>query len=90
MDPATDTSRLKRQLYDMPDDIRDALKNRALTNAYAARPAYDDLIQGVSGMVKMVATGNIPNDKGILSINRPRGRIAAVSRRVRSLYGTSL
>ena len=40
MDPATDTSRLKRQIYDMPDDIRGALEERAMVQTYAARPAY--------------------------------------------------
>ena len=40
MDPATDVSRIKRQIYDMPNDIRGALEERALANAYAARPAY--------------------------------------------------
>ena len=40
MDPATDTSRMKRQIYDMPDDIRGALAERAMADAYAARPAY--------------------------------------------------
>ena len=40
MDPATDVSRMKRQIYDMPNDIRMALEERALANAYAARPAY--------------------------------------------------
>jgi uncharacterized protein YdeI (YjbR/CyaY-like superfamily) len=40
MAPRTDTGRLKRQIYDVPDDIRQALEARGVLAAYAARPAY--------------------------------------------------
>ena len=40
MDATTDTSRLKRQIYDVPDDIRTALAAHGVVAAYAARPAY--------------------------------------------------
>ena len=36
----TDFSRLKRRRHVMPDDVRRALAERGLTNAYAQRPAY--------------------------------------------------
>jgi uncharacterized protein YdeI (YjbR/CyaY-like superfamily) len=32
--------RLKRPVYPMPDDVRDALKTRGLVDAYNARPDY--------------------------------------------------
>ena len=40
MDASTDTSRMTRQIYPMPDDIAAALADRGLAAAYAARPAY--------------------------------------------------
>ena len=40
MDATTDTSRLKRQIYDVPEDIRTALEAHGLVDVYAARPAY--------------------------------------------------
>jgi uncharacterized protein YdeI (YjbR/CyaY-like superfamily) len=40
MDATTDTSRLKRQIYDVPEDIRAALEAHGVVAAYAARPAY--------------------------------------------------
>lgn len=40
MRPETDTSRLTREIYDMPDDIASALDERDLAEAYDARPAY--------------------------------------------------
>lgn len=40
MDASTDTSRMTRQIYPMPDDIAAALADRGLVAAYAARPAY--------------------------------------------------
>lgn len=40
MRPTVDTSRMTRQVYEMPDDIAAALDERDLTEAYDARPAY--------------------------------------------------
>lgn len=40
MAPRTETGRLKRQIYDVTDDIRQALEGRGVQAAYAARPAY--------------------------------------------------
>lgn len=40
MDAGTDTSRLKRQIYEVPEDIRAALEAHGLVDVYAARPAY--------------------------------------------------
>lgn len=31
---------MTREIYEMPDDVRDALRQRGLAAAYAARPAY--------------------------------------------------
>lgn len=36
----SDTSRLSRELQPMPDDVRLALEQRDLRDAYDARPAY--------------------------------------------------
>jgi hypothetical protein len=40
MDADIDTSRMKRSIYEMPDDIRKAIESRGLMAAYRARPAY--------------------------------------------------
>ena len=40
MNQIADTSRLERPVYDMPDDIREAIEGRRLADAYGARPAY--------------------------------------------------
>ena len=40
MEPSIDTSRMKRDIYPMPEDIRSLLEGRGLTGAYNARPAY--------------------------------------------------
>ncbi len=40
MNADIDTSRLKRDVYEMPDDIRKALTTRKLMDAYRGRPAY--------------------------------------------------
>jgi uncharacterized protein YdeI (YjbR/CyaY-like superfamily) len=40
MEASVDTSRLKREINSMPDDIRSLLDERGLTAAYNARPAY--------------------------------------------------
>ena len=40
MDDQVDTSRLKRTVYDVPEDIRAALAARGLEAAYRRRPAY--------------------------------------------------
>ncbi len=40
MDKDIDTSRMKRDIYEMPDDIRDALAANGVMDAYRARPAY--------------------------------------------------
>jgi len=40
MEASVDTSRMRRQIYPMPDDIRSVLAERGLAAAYNARPAY--------------------------------------------------
>ena len=40
MDKNTDTSRMKRDIYEMPEDVRDALQKATVLDAYNARPAY--------------------------------------------------
>jgi uncharacterized protein YdeI (YjbR/CyaY-like superfamily) len=40
MDAQTDTSRMKRQIYEMPESIKAALQQRGLTEKYKARPMY--------------------------------------------------
>ena len=40
MEASVDTSRMKRDIYPMPDDIRSLLDERGLKRAYDARPAY--------------------------------------------------
>lgn len=40
MEASVDTSRMKRDIYPMPDDIRSMLDERGLKGAYDARPAY--------------------------------------------------
>jgi uncharacterized protein YdeI (YjbR/CyaY-like superfamily) len=40
MDADIDTSRLKRDVHEMPDDIRKALTTHKLMAAYRERPAY--------------------------------------------------
>ena len=40
MAASVDTSRMKRDIYPMPDDIRSLLDERGLKRAYDARPAY--------------------------------------------------
>jgi uncharacterized protein YdeI (YjbR/CyaY-like superfamily) len=40
MDSSVDTSRMKREIHPMPEDIRAVLQQRGLGAAYDARPAY--------------------------------------------------
>lgn len=40
MEASVDRSRLKREVHPMPDDIGALLRERGLTEAYHARPAY--------------------------------------------------
>ena len=40
MDSDVDTSRMIRDIYEMPQDIAAALKQRRLMDAYRERPAY--------------------------------------------------
>ncbi len=40
MEASVDTSRLKRDIHPMPEDIAALLAGRGLTAAYNARPAY--------------------------------------------------
>lgn len=40
MDADIDTSRLKRDVYEMPNDIGDALSEHGVMAAYRSRPAY--------------------------------------------------
>ena len=38
MDADVDTSRMKRKIYEMPEDVREALEKKRLMTAYRARP----------------------------------------------------
>lgn len=40
MDADIDTSRMKRDIYEMPKDVRDALTRAKVMDAYRSRPAY--------------------------------------------------
>jgi uncharacterized protein YdeI (YjbR/CyaY-like superfamily) len=40
MEASVDTSRMKREIHEMPQYVAAALKDRGLTPAYNARPAY--------------------------------------------------
>jgi len=40
MDSDADTSRMKRDIHEMPDDVRKAIEARGLGRAYRDRPAY--------------------------------------------------
>ena len=40
VDAKIDTSRMTRDIYEMPEDISAALKRRGVLNAYRGRPAY--------------------------------------------------
>ena len=40
MNKDIDTSRMKRDIYEMPDDVRDALTSNGVMKAYRGRPAY--------------------------------------------------
>jgi uncharacterized protein YdeI (YjbR/CyaY-like superfamily) len=40
MDSDIDTSRMTRDIYPMPDDVRAELEKRKLMPAYRSRPAY--------------------------------------------------
>ena len=40
MDSDVDTSRMTRDIYPMPEDIRTELESRQLMPAYRARPSY--------------------------------------------------
>jgi uncharacterized protein YdeI (YjbR/CyaY-like superfamily) len=40
MDKTTDTSRMKRDIHEMPGDVHDALSKAKVMDAYHARPAY--------------------------------------------------
>ena len=40
MDADIDTSRMSRDIHDMPEDVRDALRGRNLMGVYRERPAY--------------------------------------------------
>jgi len=40
MDPSVDTSRMKREIHEMPTHIERALEERGVMAAYRARPAY--------------------------------------------------
>ncbi|MEQ1882721.1 MAG: YdeI/OmpD-associated family protein, partial [Burkholderiales bacterium] len=40
MDKNTNTSRMKRDIHEMPEDVRDALKKAKAVDAYNGRPAY--------------------------------------------------
>ena len=40
MDVDVDISRMSRTIYEMPDEIRQAIEARRVMSAYRARPAY--------------------------------------------------
>lgn len=40
MDADVDTSRMKRDIHEMPKDVRDALMDAKAMDAYRSRPAY--------------------------------------------------
>jgi len=40
METSIDTSRMKREIHEMPQDVEQALNERGLIQAYNARPAY--------------------------------------------------
>ena len=40
MDKDIDTSRMKRDIHEMPKDVRDALNKAKVMDAYRSRPAY--------------------------------------------------
>ena len=40
MDANVDTSRMKRDIHEMPKDVHDALSNAKVMDAYRSRPAY--------------------------------------------------
>ena len=40
MDPQTDTSRMKREIHEVPDWVTEAIKARGMADKYRARPAY--------------------------------------------------
>jgi uncharacterized protein YdeI (YjbR/CyaY-like superfamily) len=40
MDPSVDTSRMKREIHEMPPQVERALEERGVMAAYRARPAY--------------------------------------------------
>lgn len=40
MEASVDTSRMKREIYPMPDDVAALLRERGLMEGYNARPAY--------------------------------------------------
>ena len=40
MKASADTSKMKRQIYTMPDDIAEALADAGVSDAYDARPPY--------------------------------------------------
>lgn len=57
MDADIDSSRLTRPIEPMPEDISTALRQRGLTEAYRARPAYqqNDYLRWI-GRSKLPAT----------------------------------
>ena len=40
MDPQTDTSRMKREIHDVPDWVTEAIRERGVAEKYRERPAY--------------------------------------------------
>ena len=40
MDKDVDTSRMKRDIHEMPKDVRDALTSAKVMDSYRSRPAY--------------------------------------------------
>jgi uncharacterized protein YdeI (YjbR/CyaY-like superfamily) len=57
MDADIDTSRMTRDIYEMPADVRDALNRARAMEAYRSRPAYqqNDYV-GWIGRAKLPAT----------------------------------
>jgi uncharacterized protein YdeI (YjbR/CyaY-like superfamily) len=57
MEQDVDTSRMRRDIYPMPEEIRSALEARGVMEAYRGRPAYqqNDYV-GWIGRAKLPAT----------------------------------
>src|SRR5262249_4965426 len=55
MDADIDTSRLSREVHEMPEHIREALEKRGVMEAYRSRPAYQQ-----NDYVGWITRGKLP------------------------------